>query len=57
MQGLGILFRMWIIWKIGNIILFKTNMAQKDIWHENMFHSLDCKCFYGLFTPLMTPKG
>ena len=31
-------------------------MAQKDIWHENMFHSLDCKCFYGLFTPLMTPK-
>ena len=30
-QDLRVLFRMWIIWKISTIILFKRNIAEKDI--------------------------
>ena len=36
------LFQMWIIWKIGAIILFKTNMAEKDVCRSHTFPSLDC---------------
>ena len=42
MQGSMVLFQMWIIWKIGNVILFKRNMTEKGICHGHMFHSLDC---------------
>ena len=35
-QGSKVLFQIWIIWKIGAIILFKTNMAEKDICHTHM---------------------
>ena len=41
MQGLRFLFRTWIIWKIGTVILFKRTMAEKDICHAHKFHSLD----------------
>ena len=40
---------MWIIWKIGAVILFKTNMAEKDVWCAQTFHSR--------LTPLITYKG
>ena len=40
-----VLFQIWIIWKIGVIILFKTNMAEKDVCRANTFHSLDCNYF------------
>ena len=35
-QGSKVLFQIWIIWKIGAIILFKTSMAGKDICHTHM---------------------
>ena len=41
MQGLRVLFRMWIIWKIGAAILFKTNGAEKDACRAQTFRSLD----------------
>ena len=56
-QGLRVLFRMWINWKIGAVILFKRNMAEKDVCCTHRFRSLDCNFFCRLFTPLMTPKG
>ena len=28
---LRVLFQMWIIWKISAVILFKRNMAEKDV--------------------------
>ena len=37
-----VLFRKWIIWKIGAVILFKRNMVEKDIWCAHMLRSLDC---------------
>ena len=30
-QGLRVLFRMWVIWKIGAIVLFKTNMPHTQL--------------------------
>ena len=44
---------MWIIWKIDAVILFKRNMAEKDVCHAHMFCSLDCNIF---FCMVMTPK-
>ena len=41
-----VLFRMWIIWKIGAVILFKSNMTEKDISHAHTFHSLDCNFYF-----------
>ena len=41
-QGSRVLFRMWVIWKIGAIILFKRNMAEKDVCRAHMFRSLGC---------------
>ena len=29
--SLRVLFQMWIIWKIGAVILFKRNLAEKDV--------------------------
>ena len=43
---------MWIIWKIGAVILFKTHMAEKNVWRAQKFCSLDF--LYGLLTPVMT---
>ena len=31
------LIRKWIIWKIGTVILFKTNLAEKDVCHAARF--------------------
>ena len=36
-----VLFRKWIIWKIGAVILFKRDMAEKDILRAHMLRSLD----------------
>ena len=41
-QGLRVLRRMWIIWKIGAVILSKRNMTEKDVCRAHMFRSLDC---------------
>ena len=58
-QGLRVLFQIWIIWKIGAVILLKKNMTEQDICWTHTFCSLDFNRFllYKLFTPLMTPKG
>ena len=37
-----VLFRMWIIWKIGPVILFKRNMTEKDVCYAQTVRSLDC---------------
>ena len=37
-----ILFQMWIIWKTSTVILFKRNMAEKDVCRARSFCSLDC---------------
>ena len=62
-QGLRVLFRMWIIWKIDTVILFKRNMAEKDVCRIPTFCSLVNTRFvlwffflYGLFTTLITLK-
>ena len=44
-QGLRVFFRMWIICKIGAVILFKRNMAEKDVCRAHTFRSLNCN-FY-----------
>ena len=41
-QVLKVLFRMWIIWKIGAVILLKRNTAEKDTYRAHTFDSLDC---------------
>ena len=56
MQGLRVLFWMWIIWKIGNIILLKKKkkkkkVAEKDIWCAHTFCSLDC--YFSVFTDFL----
>ena len=48
---------MWIIWKIKSVILFKRNMAEKDVCHAHTFCSLDCNFFLYFFTPAVTPEG
>ena len=40
-----VLFQMWIIWKIDTVILFKSNMTEKDICCAHKFCSLDCNFF------------
>ena len=50
---------MWILWKIGAVILLKRDTTEKEIWRAHKFRSLDCNFpfYYGLFTSLMTSKG
>ena len=50
---------MWIIWKIGTVILFKTNMAEKDVCRAHTFCSLDCNFSFStdFYTVDDTPKG
>ena len=45
----------WIIWKIGAVILFKRNIAEKDVCRAHTFHSLDCN--FSFCTTLGIPKG
>ena len=45
----------WIIWKIGAVILFKRNMAEKDVCRAHTFRSLDCN--FSFCTILGIPKG
>ena len=40
------LLQMWMIWKIGAVILFKKNMVEKDICRAHTFRSLDCNFSY-----------
>ena len=59
-QWSRVLFQMWITWKISTVILFISNMTEKDICCAHTFRSLDCIFYfsiYGLSTTLMTPKG
>ena len=59
MQGLRVLFQIWIIWKIVAVVLLKRNMTEKDVYRTHTFCYLDFNFIflYGLFTTLMTPKG
>ena len=57
MQRFRVWFWMWIIWKIGIIILFKLNMAEKDACRTHKFRSLDCNFFVPTFTQLMISEG
>ena len=41
-QGLRVLFRMWIIWKLRAIILFERNMAERDVCRAHALRSLSC---------------
>ena len=41
-QGLRVLFRMWVIWKTSAVILFKRNMAEKNVCRAHTFRSLNC---------------
>ena len=36
-----VLFQIWIIWEIGAIVSFKTNMAEKDVCRAHAIHFLD----------------
>ena len=55
MQGFRVLFWMWIIWKVRNIILFKKKkekkVAEKDICCAHTFCSLDCN--FSVFTDFL----
>ena len=42
MQGSRVLFQTWIICKVGALILFKINMAEKDVHCAHTYCSLDC---------------
>ena len=58
MQAPKVLFRMWIICKIGAIILFKLNMAENGSAVHTRFVLWTVIFFlYELFAQLMTPKG
>ena len=36
----------WIIWKIGALILFKRNMAEKDLCRAHNFCSINCNFLF-----------
>ena len=57
MQRFRVWFWMWIIWKIGIIILFKLNMAEKDACRTHNFVLWTVIFLYRLFTQLMISEG
>ena len=50
---------MWIIWEIGAMMLFKRDMAEKDVCRAHTFRSMDYKffCTYFSHRSLMSSEG